>query len=135
MKAQGAGSIINTASVAALVGGGSPHLYGVAKAAVIKLTQTVALELGAHGIRVNCICPGIIETPLAAGRPDPGEAALEKLRAAGPTQPIGRIGVPDDIAQAALYLAGDHSTFVTGHALIVDGGWSAGPRGASGRSG
>jgi NAD(P)-dependent dehydrogenase (short-subunit alcohol dehydrogenase family) len=128
MKAQGAGSIISTASVAAITGGGSPHLYGVAKAGVIKLTETVALELGAQGVRVNCICPGIISTPLAAGRPDAGEEAFEKLRAnLGDQQPIGRVGEPTDIAHAALFLASDESTFVTGHALVVDGGYSAGP--------
>ena len=128
MKGQRSGSIVNTASVAALVGGGSPHLYGVAKAAVIKLTQTVALELGAHGVRVNAICPGLIATPLGVGHPKTGDTELAALRdSAGASQPIGRIGEPEDIAQAALFLAGDHSTFVTGHALVVDGGWSAGP--------
>jgi len=128
MKAQRAGSIISTSSVAATIGGGSPHLYAVAKAAVIKLTETVALELGAQGIRVNCICPGFIATPLAAGHPDAGEEALDELREGiGRSQPIGRLGEPRDIAQAALYLASDDSTFVTGHAMVVDGGVNAGP--------
>ncbi len=128
MKAQRAGSIISTASVAATIGGGSPHLYAVAKAAVVKLTETVALELGAQGIRVNCICPGFIATPLAVGHPDADEDAFEKLRnGIGRSQPIGRLGEPRDIAQAALYLASDDSTFVTGHAMVVDGGVNAGP--------
>ncbi len=128
MKEQRAGSIISTASVAAMIGGGSPHLYAVAKAAVIKLTETVSLELGAQGVRVNCICPGFIATPLAAGHPDAGEESFDKLRGGiGRSQPIGRLGEPRDIAQAALYLASDDSTFVTGHALVVDGGVNAGP--------
>lgn len=128
MKRQRSGSIINTASVAAYLNGVSPHLYGVAKAGVIKLTETVALELGASGVRINCICPGFIATPLAAGRADADEGSLEKLRGAlGASQPIGRIGEPRDIANAALFLAGDESTFVTGHALVVDGGVNVGP--------
>ena len=128
MKQQGEGSIINTASVAAFVSGGSPHLYAAAKAAVVKLTETVALELGAHGIRVNSICPGVIATPLAAGHPDAGPEDFERLRGAlANEQPIGRLGEPHDIAHAALFLAGSESTFVTGHALVVDGGFKAGP--------
>ena len=86
MKAQGSGSIISTASVAGLRSGYAPHLYSVAKAAVIHLTKTVALELGEHGIRVNAICPGFIATPLAAGRPDADESQIDQMRtgAAGP---------------------------------------------------
>jgi NAD(P)-dependent dehydrogenase (short-subunit alcohol dehydrogenase family) len=128
MKEQKRGSIVNTASVAAFTSGSSPHLYGAAKAAVVKLTESVALELGADGIRINCICPGVIATPLAAGHPDAGAEDLDRLRAglAG-SQPIGRLGEPRDIAQAALFLASDESTFVTGHALVVDGGFKAGP--------
>ena len=128
MKRQRSGSIINTASIAAYLGGASPHLYGVAKAAVVKLTETVSLELGAVGIRVNCICPGFIATPLAAGHVEPTDDELSQLRReAGPLQPIGRIGEPADIAHAALFLASDESTFVTGHSLVVDGGLTAGP--------
>lgn len=127
MKPQGAGSIISTASVAGLQAGWSPHLYSVAKAAVIHLTRTVALELGADGIRVNCICPGIIATPLAAGRPNVTDEQLEKFKGAlGRTQVLGRVGNPDDIAQAALWLASDDSSFTTGEAMVVDGGANAG---------
>ena len=79
MRAGGGGSIISTASVAGLKSGESPHLYSVAKAAVIHLTKSVALELGADDIRVNCICPGIVATPLAAGRPEASDEALSKL--------------------------------------------------------
>jgi NAD(P)-dependent dehydrogenase (short-subunit alcohol dehydrogenase family) len=127
MKAQRSGSILSTASVAGLQTGHSPHLYSVAKAAVIHLTRSVALELGEYGIRVNCICPGIIATPLAAGRPGVSDEGLEKMkRALGKTQPLGRIGDPEDIARAALWLASDESSFVTGHAQVVDGGAFAG---------
>ena len=127
MKAQRSGSILSTASVAGLQTGHSPHLYSVAKAAVIHLTRSVALELGEYGIRVNCICPGIIATPLAAGRPNVSEEGLAKMkRALGKSQPLGRIGDPEDIARAALWLASDESSFVTGHAQVVDGGAFAG---------
>ncbi len=95
MKRQGSGSIISTASVAGLQAGYSPHLYSVAKSAVIHMTKSVALELGAHGIRVNCICPGIIATPLAAGRPGVGQETLDKMKTAlGRNQVLGRIGDP-----------------------------------------
>ena len=127
MKKQGGGSIISTASVAGLKTGEAPHLYSVAKAAVIHLTKSVALELGEHNIRVNCICPGIVATPLAAGRPGVSAEGLERL-AAGLTkaQAMGRIGQPEDIANAALWLASDESSWITGTAQVVDGGANAG---------
>jgi hypothetical protein len=94
---------------------------------VIHLTRSVALELGECGIRVNCICPGIIATPLAAGRTDVSDEQLQKLKGAlAHTQALGRIGDPEDIALAALWLASDDSSFVTGHAQVVDGGAFAG---------
>jgi NAD(P)-dependent dehydrogenase (short-subunit alcohol dehydrogenase family) len=76
---------------------------------------------------VNCICPGVIATPLGVGHPDADSEAFERLRSeVGASHPIGRIGEPNDIAQAALFLASDDSTFITGHALVVDGGLTAG---------
>lgn len=127
MRAQGGGSIISTASVAGLKTGESPHLYSVAKAAVIHLTRSVALELGEHGIRVNCICPGIVATPLAAGSAKASDESLKKLAAAmAKSQALGRVGQPVDIARAALWLASDDSEWVTGHAQVVDGGAFAG---------
>jgi NAD(P)-dependent dehydrogenase (short-subunit alcohol dehydrogenase family) len=122
MKAQGSGSIISTASIAALHGGDGPHIYSVAKAAVVQLTKTVALELAPHMVRVNAICPGGILTPLVSG--PMGEENTRKGLAM--FQPIPRAGEAHDIAQAALWLASDESTFVTGHALVVDGGFLAG---------
>jgi NAD(P)-dependent dehydrogenase (short-subunit alcohol dehydrogenase family) len=128
MKAQGSGSIISTASVAGVRVGYAPHLYSVAKCAVIHLTKTVALELGEHGIRVNAICPGFIATPLAAGRPDATEDQIAQMRAAGASsQVLGRVGEPRDIANMALFLASDDSEWVTGREFIVDGGFEAGP--------
>jgi len=127
MRPQGSGVVINTASVAGLQAGWSPHLYSVAKAAVIHLTKSVALELGEHGIRCNCICPGVIATPLAAGHPDTTDEQLDKFRTSlGKTQVLGRVGDPVDIANAAVWLASDESSFVTGHAQVVDGGAFAG---------
>ena len=128
MKAQRSGSIISTASVAGIRVGYAPHLYSVAKCAVIHLTKTVSLELGEHGIRVNAICPGFIATPLAAGRPDADESQIDQLRAAGATsQVLGRVGEPLDIANMALFLASDESEWITGQHFVVDGGFEAGP--------
>jgi NAD(P)-dependent dehydrogenase (short-subunit alcohol dehydrogenase family) len=128
MKAQRSGSIISTASVAGIRAGYAPHLYSVAKCAVIHLTRTVALELGEHGIRVNVICPGFIATPLAAGRPDADESQIDELRASGASsQVLGRVGEPRDIANMALFLASDDSEWITGREFVVDGGFEAGP--------
>ena len=128
MKAQGSGSIISTASVAGIRVGYAPHLYSVAKCAVIHLTKTVALELGESGIRVNAICPGFIATPLATGRPDADESQIDQLRASGAaSQVLGRVGEPLDIANMALFLASDDSEWITAREFVVDGGFEAGP--------
>ncbi|MCP3911397.1 MAG: glucose 1-dehydrogenase [Actinomycetia bacterium] len=129
MTEQGSGSIISTASVAGLQAGYAPHLYSTAKAAVIALTRSVALELGESGIRVNAICPGFVATPLAYGRPDAGEEQLDKMRdsSLARSHVLGRMGEPADIAAMALFLASDESQWITGQAHVVDGGFSAGP--------
>jgi len=126
MKPQGSGNILNTASVAGLMSGYAPHLYSVAKAAVISLTETTALELAHWNIRVNCICPGFITTPLATGLEASAEQ-VERFRdfAAG-AQPVERAGDAKDIAEAAAFLASDNASFITGHAQVVDGGISIG---------
>ncbi len=126
LRRQG-GSIISTASVAGMVAGYSPHAYAAAKAAVIQLTKSVALELAEARVRVNCICPGFIATPLAlntVGKPD---AEMESRKAwMSDAQPIERPGEPRDIAEMALFLASERSSFITGQAFVVDGGFQAG---------
>ena len=127
MKSQKSGSIISTASAAGLEAGMAPHLYSVAKAGVVHLTKSVALELGEYGIRVNCICPGAIVTPLAIGRPEPRAEQEKALREnAARMHALNRVGEPDEIARAAVWLASDESSFVTGQAIAVDGGVTAG---------
>jgi len=125
------GSIINTASVAGLIAGWSPHAYAAAKAAVIQLSKSVALELAPQRVRVNAICPGFIATPLAlntVGRTASAAEADAARETMTHAQAIPRPGEPDDIAQMALFLASDSSTFVTGQAFPVDGGFSSGRR-------
>ena len=132
MVAQGdGGAIVNTASVAGVGAGNGPAIYSVAKGAVIHLTKIAAYELGQHNVRVNCICPGGIATPIfgrALGlSPEDADKTVEPMAAVmGQTQPIARSGQPSDIAHAALWLSSDDSTFVTGHALVVDGGLTLG---------
>jgi NAD(P)-dependent dehydrogenase (short-subunit alcohol dehydrogenase family) len=140
MTAQKSGSIISTASVAGLGSGFGPHVYSAAKAAVINLTRSVASELGEMNVRVNCICPGGIATPIFGqgfGLPSQlADQVVEPVKQVlAQMQPIPRSGVPQDIAEAALWLASDASTFVNGHALVVDGGLTTGRRWSSMRAG
>jgi NAD(P)-dependent dehydrogenase (short-subunit alcohol dehydrogenase family) len=127
MRAAGGGSIISTASIAGLSGSFTQfHPYSAAKAAVINLTRTAAIELGKDKIRVNCICPGLINTPLAhAGFPG-GKAALDPLYCKA--QPLLRAGEAEDIANMAMFLASDEANWITGGAMVVDGGFTAGPQ-------
>jgi NAD(P)-dependent dehydrogenase (short-subunit alcohol dehydrogenase family) len=131
MKKQGGGNIINISSIAGLRGISQNHPYSAAKAAVIQLTRTVAMELAYHKIRVNSICPGSIVTSIFGVSAGLSSAESVKsydnlTRLFEKAQPIRRAGLPEDIAKAALWLASDDSSFVTGHALVVDGGMSAG---------
>lgn len=122
LRAQGeGGTIINTASIAGLSGDGGPLAYSAAKAAVINMTRSAAVELAPDRIRVNAICPGFIATPLASGGTD-----LERTRQSFATsQPWPDYGRGEHIAGAALFLASDDAEFVTGEALVVDGGLTA----------
>jgi len=131
IRRQGSGSIVSTASVAGLRGGWGPHVYSAAKAAVIQLTRSIAMELAPSSIRVNCICPGGIATPIFGTSlglaPEAAAQSTNLLKdALAAMHPLGRAGLPEDIAQAALWLASDESSFVTGQAIVVDGGITAG---------
>ena len=112
------GSIVNIASVAGLRASPLQGVYGMTKAAMLHMSRSMALELGSSGVRVNSISPGLIETKLAAAITS-SEAALESVTSRAP---LGRIGQPDEIAGAALFLASDAASYVTGHNLVVDGG-------------
>ncbi len=126
---QGSGAIINTASVAGLRAGWSPHLYSAAKTAVIALTESVALELAASNVRCNAVAPGLIITPLAYGRPDATDDQLASLReSTAGNQPMPRPGEPADIAAMIAFLASADAEWVTGQTMVVDGGLSAGPK-------
>ncbi len=118
MRAGGGGSIINTASISGLHGDGGAVCYAASKAAVINLTRALSTDHAAEGIRVNAICPGTIETPPVQRMMQDPEALEVNLRA----HSIGRLGLPEEIAAAALWLASDESSFVSGEHLVVDGG-------------
>lgn len=132
MVPRGSGSIINIASIAGVSTHiNSGHIYSAAKAAVVHLTKTAALELGARGVRVNCICPGYIATPLfGRGMGLAGAELSASVEAASVAfvdlQPLRRAGRPEDIAAAAVWLSSQDASFITGHALVVDGGASVG---------
>ena len=125
MVRQGRGAIVNTASVAGMVGVPKRASYCASKGAVIALTRQVAMDFVKQGVRVNCVCPGTVDSPwverLLAGVDDKAaaRAALEAR------QPMGRLGTPEEVAAAALYLASDDAAFVTGTSLVLDGGWTA----------
>ena len=121
MIKSGGGSIVNTASIAALIGSEAAHAYTAAKGGMVALSRALAVEFGPKNIRVNCICPGAIDTPMIAPVVDP----LKKSGQPFMTSPIRRLGTPEDIANCALYLASDESGFVTGATIVVDGGYIA----------
>ena len=128
MQPRRCGSIVNIASISGLAGGYGPHIYSACKAAVIALTKSVALELAESGIRVNAVCPGNVETPIHTGVTD--ERWKERMARIRPAhrddQAMDRMGQPEEIAAAVLWLASDAAGYVTGHALTVDGGLTTG---------
>lgn len=126
MVARGRGSVVNLASTAGLEGLVDRFAYSVSKHAVVGITRSAALDLAKTGVRVNCLCPGRVETPFVKSRiaeyPDPALAA----RNMASTQAMGRMAQPSEVAAAAVFLASDAASFITGAALPVDGGWTAG---------
>jgi len=127
MIEQRSGSIVNLASVEGVEGMELTSVYNASKGGVVLLTKNLAIDYARKGIRANCICPGFIDTPLLAGvMSQPEMAAIrEKVRDA---HMLGRLGQPVEIANAALFLASEEASFVTGHSLVVDGGFTAGHR-------
>jgi NAD(P)-dependent dehydrogenase (short-subunit alcohol dehydrogenase family) len=123
MLSRRSGAIVNMASVGGVVGIQDRLAYCTTKFAVVGMTKSMALDHAAWGVRVNCICPGRVETPFVAARlreyADPDQAYLQMSA----TQAVGRMGRPEEIAAAVLYLASDEAAFVTGSALMIDGGW------------
>jgi len=126
MAEAGGGSIINTASGWGLAGGPSAAVYCASKGAVVLLTKAMAIDHGPRKIRVNCICPGDTDTAMLRDEAQQLGAREDIFLADSARRPLGRLGKPEEIAQAALYLASDASSFVTGAALVVDGGGLAG---------
>ena len=121
MVERGGGAIVSTASVSGLAGDPANVAYSASKAAVVNLTRSLAVDHARQRIRVNCICPGAVDTPPVGRMLAEPEARARAERA----HPLGRIGRPEDIAAAAVWLCSDESAWITGHALVVDGGLSA----------
>jgi NAD(P)-dependent dehydrogenase (short-subunit alcohol dehydrogenase family) len=126
LLARRSGAIVNVASIGGILGIRDRLAYCTTKFAVVGLTKAMAIDHAMQGVRVNCVCPGRVETPFVKARlreyADP-EAAYRQMAA---SQALGRMGTPEEIAAAVLYLASDEAKFVTGSALIIDGGWGAG---------
>jgi NAD(P)-dependent dehydrogenase (short-subunit alcohol dehydrogenase family) len=125
MIRQGRGAIVNNASGWGIVGGDHAVAYCASKGGVVLMTKAMAIDHGEQGIRVNCVCPGDVETPML-----PADAKMRGLKwdeyiAGCANRPLGRVGTPEEIAKAVLFLASDESSFMTGAALIVDGGGTA----------
>jgi NAD(P)-dependent dehydrogenase (short-subunit alcohol dehydrogenase family) len=122
MVARGGGAIVNMASVAALVGLRNRAAYCASKGAVVALTRALAVDHVGDGIRVNAVCPGTVDSPWVRRLVDEAGESLDTLRA---RQPMGRLGTPEEIAEAVLYLASDAAAFVTGTSFVIDGGLTA----------
>jgi len=126
MLARRSGVVINMASIAGVLGLRDRLAYVTTKSAVVGLTKALAMDYASEGIRINCVCPGRVQTPFVSARlreyPDP-DAAFREMSS---SQAIGRMGRPDEIAAAVLYLASDEAAFITGTPFLIDGGWSMG---------
>ena len=122
MLKTGGGNIVNTASIAGLVGFEGLPAYNASKGGVVQLTRTAALEFATKKIRVNCVCPGVIRTPMVERLLDNRSITEAELTSG---EPIGRMGRPEEIAEGVLRLMSDASSFVTGHPLVIDGAWVA----------
>ena len=125
MLAQGSGSIINIASIEGLEGTEGGSCYSASKGGVVMLTKSMAIDYGRRGIRVNCICPGAIDTPMLRSITDPDGMTTytDRMRE---EHLLGRFGEPSEIAAAVAFLASADASFITGHSLVVDGGFTAG---------
>ena len=122
MLKQGKGVIVNTASIAGLVGFQGLPAYVASKHALVGLTKTAALEYAKQGIRVNAVCPGVIKTPMVdrmTGKEKEAEKQFANM------EPVGRMGQPEEVAETVIWLCSDSASFVTGDAIAVDGGWIA----------
>jgi NAD(P)-dependent dehydrogenase (short-subunit alcohol dehydrogenase family) len=131
MLKNGGGAIVSTASDAGLVGTAMLSPYCASKGGVVLLTKSLAVEWGAMGIRVNCVCPGVIRTPILdpmiATAQAAGASPEEVWARMAQAHPVGRVGEPEEVGRAVAFLASDEASFITGVALPVDGGFAAGP--------
>jgi NAD(P)-dependent dehydrogenase (short-subunit alcohol dehydrogenase family) len=126
MIAQGRGVIINQASGWGIQGGDDAVAYCAAKGGLVVMTKAMAIDHGKQGIRVNCLCPGDVDTPMLAADAEARRLSYADYMKGASNRPLGRVGTPSELAQAALFLASDDSSFMTGAALVVDGGGIAG---------
>ena len=122
MRKQESGAIVNSSSIGGLVGGAKRGTYQASKHGVLGLTKSAALDYAARGIRINAVCPGLVHTPMADQMMASGQA--DALNSMLQDVPIGRLGRPDEIASAVLWLCSSTASLVVGHALVVDGGYT-----------
>ncbi len=121
MRQQGSGAVVNNSSIGGIIGIAGRGVYHASKHGVLGLTKSAALEYAARGIRINAICPGTIETPMVTGMLASEPDAMKEIMK---DQPIGRLGRPEEIAAVVLWLCSPGASFVIGHALVVDGGYT-----------
>ena len=126
MIAQRSGVIIHQSSGWGIQGGDQAVAYCAAKGGIVVMTKAMAIDHGSHGIRVNCICPGDVDTPMLAAEAQARHLDYSDYMKGAANRPLGRVGLPEEVARAALFLASDESSFVTGTSLVVDGGGIAG---------